>query len=254
LSGGADDRRPRRASIAALHAAGKPLRYTRATEDVLMPILPARFALLLALCAAAGAHARDVYKCTTPHGVAYQDKPCAASASETVLDIAEPPPAPMPAPSAPLAEAAPSLPPSAPPPLEPPRPAKLPPPLWFCVNADDGSHYASLYAPPPPRAVPLGILGYPGKSLAQAYKAGANVMSAPEFNKPPIDNSPGSAMASQYTDLQDECVQATIDQTCAYLHQQYDKTNDKLLRARFKDEQAKAQGELDQLQGDLDGC
>jgi hypothetical protein len=218
-----------------------------------MPVLPARFVLLLALCALAGAHAREVYKCTTPHGVAYQDKPCAESASETVLDIAEPPPPPPPT-AAPLAEAAPPPQPEVPVPLEPPRPAKMPPPLWFCINADDGSHFASLYAPPPPRSVPLGILGYPGKSLAQAYKAGANVMSAPELNKPPIDNSPGSAMASQYTDLQDECVQATIDQTCAYLHQEYDKANDKLLRARFKSDQAAAQSDLDRLQGDLGGC
>jgi hypothetical protein len=220
-----------------------------------MPVLPVRLALLLALCAIASVHAREVYKCTTPHGVAYQDKPCAASASETVLDIADPPPRPPEPPApAPHAQAEPPPHPEVPPPMEPSRPPRLPPPLWFCISADDGSHYASLYTPPPPRSVPLGVLGYPGKSLGQAYKAGANVMSAPELSKPPIDNSPGSALASQYTELQDECVQATVDQTCAYLHDQYDKTNDKLLRARFKDEMAKAQGELDRLQGDLSGC
>ncbi len=211
-----------------------------------------RLALLLALCAA-GAHARDLYKCTTPQGdVAYQDKPCAGGSKESTVQLAEPPP--YVAPAEPLAAAAPEERPQAVPPTPPPRSARPLPEVWFCTNAEDGSHYTSVGGLPPPRSVPLGTLGYPGKSLADAYKAGANVMSAPELSKPPIDASPGSRWATQYTELQDYCVAADYAQTCAYLRKQYDETGDKLRRARFKDEQNKLQAELDSLDQDLGGC
>lgn len=217
-----------------------------------MIALPARLVLLLALCAA-GAHAREVYKCTTPQGeVAYQDKPCAGGKGESTVRLDDPPP--YVAPAEPVAAAPADEKPAEAPPTPPPRPARPLPEIWFCTNAEDGSHYTSVGGLPPPRSVPLGTLGYPGKSLADAYKAGANVMSAPELSKPPIDTSPGSRWAGQYTELQDYCVSADAQQTCAYLRQQYDKTSDKLRRARFKDEQAKAQGELDSLDQDLGGC
>jgi uncharacterized protein DUF4124 len=217
-----------------------------------MTALPARLALLVALCAA-GAHAREVYKCTNAQGdVAFQDKPCAGGNSESTVRLAEPPP--YVAPATPVAAAPAEEKPAVPPPTPPPRSARPLPEVWFCTNAEDGSHYTSVGGLPPPRSVPLGTLGYPGKSLADAYKAGANVMSAPELSKPPIDASPGSRWATQYTDLQDYCVAADVAQTCAYLRQQYDQTSDKLRRARFKDEQARLQGQLDSLDLDLGGC
>ncbi len=216
-----------------------------------MPSLPACAALFFALCLS-GAHAREVYKCTTPRGdVAYQDQPCVDS-SQTTLRVADQP-AVAPAP-APAADAAPAVePPKAPPP-EPRAPRKPLPALWLCTNAEDGSHYASLNVFPAPRLVPLGSLGYPEKSLAEAYRAGANVMSAPELSKPPIDRSPGASVALGYTQVQDACAQASTDQTCAYLHQQYDQTSDKLRHARFKDEQAQLQPQVDALDDDLGGC
>lgn len=219
-----------------------------------MPVRSSRFALLFVLCAAA-VPAREVYKCTTPHGdVAYQDRSCATNASETVLRVSDAPaPAPQArsdtAPAAPAALAA-----KPPPPVEPRRPRQPLPSLWLCTNAEDGSHYATLNGPPPPRLVPLGTLGYPGKSLAEAYKAGANVMSAPELSRPPIDRSPGSALATGLTQVQDACAPANADQTCAYLQQQFDQASDKLRRARFKDEQAQLQPQVDELEDYLGGC
>jgi hypothetical protein len=135
-----------------------------------------------------------------------------------------------------------------------PRPSKPLPRIWLCTNAEDGSHYASRNGPPPPRAVPLGILGYPGKSLAQAYGPGSNVMSAPELSHPPIDTSPQAAMATSYTELQDTCIRADVQQTCDYLRQQLDATRDQLSRARFKDEEARLQPQVDALEGELGGC
>ena len=61
-------------------------------------------------------------------------------------------------------------------------------------------------------------------------------------------------MAASYTQLQDDCVLANADQTCAYLRQQFDQTSDKLRRARFKDEQAALQPQVDELEDDLGGC
>ena len=212
---------------------------------------PARLAVLLALalCATTAA-AREVYKCRNAQGeVAYQDKPCASGSDESMVRLDEAPAYVAPPP---VAEATPEPAPEQPSPMPPPRPKRPLPELWFCTNAEDGSHYTSFGGPPPPRSVPLGVLGYPGKSLSQAYRAGANVMSAPELSRPPIASGPG--WASQYTELQDYCVAADAGETCTYLHQQYEQTGDKLRRARFKDEQGKLQAELDSLDQDLGGC
>jgi hypothetical protein len=209
--------------------------------------------LLLALLCAGSAQARQVYKCTSADGrVAFQDQPCAASTNESVLHVADsatPPPDEAPvARSGPIEEAK--------PPPQSPRPRKPLPTIWLCTNAEDGSHYANRSGPPPPRLVPLGMLGYSSKSLADSYgaAAGANAMSAPEFSKPPIDRSPAASAAASYTQIQDACVIANPGQTCAWLRQQYDQTSDKLQHARFKDEQGRLQPQVDELESDLGGC
>ena len=217
-----------------------------------MPICRPCLLLLTALFCADAVQARQVYKCLSADGrTAFQDTPCAAGTSESVLQVNAGEPA-APADAAVTDAAAPREEPKPPPQAS--RPPKPLPIVWLCTNAEDGSHYANRTGPPPPRLVPLGTLGYPGKSLAEAYAPGANVMSAPEFNKPPIDRSPGSSMAASYTQVQDACVVATPEQTCSWLRQQYDQTSDKLRRARFKDEQARLQPQVDELESDLGGC
>jgi hypothetical protein len=216
-----------------------------------MPIRPACFALLLALCASA--HAREVYKCTNAQGeVAFQDKPCARDATEVSVRIADEPEY-APAPVAPVAESAAPPPPPAPAPLK--RPLKPLPPLWLCMNAEDGSRYISRNGAPPPRLVPLGVLGYPPKTLAEAYPPGAtNRMSAPEMSKIPVDTSARGSIGAGYVQVQDECVTLNPEQSCDVLHQQLDQTNDKLDRARFKDERAKLGAEAEGIESDLGGC
>lgn len=215
-----------------------------------MSAFNASLAALLALSATA-AGAREVYKCTTPQGaVAYQDRPCAAVDAEALLRLTDAAPAPPPA-AAPPPEPPPADKPAVPPARRQDKPLPV---IWLCTNAEDGTHYASRNGPPPPRAVPLGVLGFPGKSLAQAYAPGSNVMSAPELSKPPIDRSAQASVALNYSQLQDACFVATPEQTCAYLRQQVDATDDRLRHARFKDEQARLQSQLDGLQDDLGGC
>ena len=220
-----------------------------------MPAARTSFALSLALSAACGVHAEEVYKCTNSHGaIAYQDHACAAGDTETVVPI-EPAPtrtptsAPAPVADTPPVEVAP--PPAAA--TEPPPPRKPLPPLWLCTRPEDGSQYASRDGVVQPRLVPLGVLGYPGKSLAQAYAPGSNVMSAPELSRPPIDRSPQAASASQYTEIMDQCVRASPDQTCEWLRKEYNRIQAKLRRA-FKDEQAVLQPQEDELDDELSGC
>lgn len=217
-----------------------------------MPKRCARLALLLTLCVT-WAHALEVYKCTNAQGdVAYQDKPCARSDSEVTMRLSDEAPAPPPE-AAPAAEAPPPTPP--PPTPEPKRPSRPLPPLWLCANAEDGSRYISRNGTPPPRLVPLGVLGYPPKTLAEAYPpGGSNRMSAPEMSKTPIDSSPRGLAGAGYTQVQDECVRLTPEQTCAALRQEYDQLSDKLSHARFKDEQAKLGADVDSVEKDLRGC
>lgn len=218
-----------------------------------MPIRLACLALLFALCAAA--HAREVYKCTNAQGdVAFQDKPCARGTSEATVHIAEESEYAPPPPPAPAEPAAPPPPPS-PVPARIKPPLKPLPPLWLCMNAEDGSRYISRNGAPPPRLVPLGVLGYPPKTLSEAYAPGAtNRMSAPEMSKTPVDTSPRGSVGAGYVQVQDECVTLNPEQSCDVLHQQLDQTNDKLARARFKDEQARLGAEVANIENDLGGC
>src|SRR6185312_9934832 len=196
------------------------------------------------------APAETVYKCTDAQGnVAFQDQPCPQNTKQVEVWLPDAPPAP-----AQSVDAAPSPPdanPPAPTPVAKP-PAPLPP-LWICRNAEDGSTYFSRNGAPPVRYVPLGVLGFPGHSLAQAYGPGGIGVSAPGLRQIPIDNSPRDAIASQYTPLQDECTRASREQTCGWLQKQYDDVTHKLHNA-FKDQQAILQPQADELESQLNGC
>lgn len=215
--------------------------------------MPSRYAIAIALIAlpAAGL-ALEVYKCTSPQGgVAFQDRPCAPDASQDRLHVTgdtQVPPPPVADAQPPPATRSAAVSPS------PPPPSKPLPALWLCLNVEDGSQYVSRNGPTPPRRVPLGVFGFPRKSLAEAYRPGSNVMSAPELSKPPVDASPRASAAASYTEIRDPCVRADATQTCAWLRGEYDRTNDELGRARFNDETTRLQTRLDSLRSDLDGC
>lgn len=202
---------------------------------------------------AAQALAEDVYKCTNAQGdVAYQDRPCPAGATATQMHLPNAPPAQPTTASMPM-DTAPPLRPAQPPP-EPVQPRAPLPALWLCENAEDGSHYFSESGNPPVRYVPLGTLGYPGKSLAQAYgPGGGSGISAPGVNPIPISTSPRDAIATQLTALQDACALASPAQTCGYLRKQYDEVEHKLRRA-FKDERAVLGPRERDLAAQLDNC
>ena len=209
-------------------------------------------AILAFFCAAQLAAAGDMYKCTDAQGsIAFQDHPCPAGAKETELHMATPALAPA---ADATSSAAMAPPPPAPQPAAAPPPPRQPlPPLWLCTNAEDGKQYISRDGVTQQRLVPLGVMGYPGKSLASAYGPGGIGVSAPGMRQIPIDTSPQAAVAGDYITIQDQCEQATREQTCTYLRQQYDQVHEKL-RGAFKDEQSVLQPQADELDAQLDGC
>lgn len=211
-----------------------------------------RFVAILPLAFAAQAMAIDVYKCTDAQGnVAFQDRPCPQDTKQAEVWLPDLPPAPaQPAAAAPVSAESDANP--SPPVPASKSPAPLPP-LWVCRNAEDGSTYFSRNGSPPVRYVPLGVLGYPGHSLSQAYGPGGIGVSAPGMRQIPINTSPRDAIASQYTPLQDECVRASREQTCGWLQKQYDDVTHKLHNA-FKDQQAILQPQADELENQLNGC
>ena len=213
--------------------------------------LPHVLAVTLA-CSSALADAEDVYKCTNAKGdVAYQDRPCPSSTQESQLHLpAAPAPAPAPTAAAEPAPAA-SAAPSPPPPAGPRAPL---PTLFICQNAEDGSTYFSENGSPAVRYVPLGTLGYPGKSLGEAYRpGGGSGISAPGVNKIPISTAPRDVIATQLTAVQDACAPAAPAQTCGWLRKQYDEVEHKLKRA-FKDERAVLEPREHELEAQLDNC
>ena len=205
---------------------------------------------IVAVLVAGPLAATDVYKCTNGHGdVAFQDRPCAADAQQSQLHLADPAPAP------PLVTKEPAAAAPAPAPSQPaPRPRAPLPALFVCQNAEDGTTYISENGTPLVRYVPLGTLGYPGKSLGQAYgPGGGSGISAPGVNKIPISTAPRDALATQLTAVQDICAPASGEAICRYLRKQYDEVEHKLKRA-FNDERAVLEPRERQLDKQLDNC
>jgi hypothetical protein len=199
----------------------------------------------LVLCSTS-ASANDVYKCTNANGdVAFQDRPCRDSASQTQVHLPDAPPPP----------AAAAAPPDNPPPVaaEPPAAPVLPraplPALWSCQNALDGSYYFSDNGAPPVRYVPVNAFDMSGAGRSAGGRSGAG---APVMSKPPV-KSPGDLTSKDYAPLQDACTPATHDQACDYLRKQYDEVEHKLKRA-FKDERAVLEPREQELEAQLDNC
>jgi hypothetical protein len=210
-----------------------------------------RFCAVLLYALSTTGIAETVYKCTTLQGnVAFQDQPCPQNTKQDEVWLPDAPPAP----AQPTAADTPSPELGAnPPAMLVAKPSAPLPALWVCRNAEDGSTYFSRNGSPPVRYVPLGVLGYPGHSLAQAYGPGGIGVSAPELRQVPISTSRRDAIAGDYTPLQDECARASREQTCGWLQKQYDDVTHKLHNA-FKDQQAILQPQADELAGQLNGC
>ena len=190
-----------------------------------------RCALLLSLLAyvSCTASAATAYKCVDAKGaITFQDQPCRAGTKEKRI---------------PLREFAP-----------PPPPPRMVPPKFYLCTRYDGSRYLSDTGEPGSALVPLGVLGVPGRSLADAYGGPNGIgVSAPGLRTIPHQPAASVPFGGMSTWVDDECHVAAPAEACAYLRNSLDDVNSKLRRA-FSDTQAQLQQQQADLRQRLRGC
>jgi hypothetical protein len=195
------------------------------------------------------AHAQ-VYQCTDANGnLGYQDRACPAGQKQKVIDVpSHAPPGYVPPPVATVAAPTTANNPL-PAAVQAPVPTSLPV-MYECVGAVNGKQYLTR-SPPPPYLAPLGVMGYPPRSLARAYgtRGGAGV-SAPELSKPRIG---GPRIATGMTEVQDFCLPATQARVCRFVQKEYD-DNHRELRRAMPHEQPPLREREQQLQQQLQNC
>jgi hypothetical protein len=208
--------------------------------------------LTLLLAAPFAVSAAPAFKCTAADGsVAFQDRPCERGARQQRLQLPEYAPPALTADGA-AAEDAP-----APAPADvtssPPVPRE-PPPSFFLCTRYDGSRYSSDSGVGDRYAVPYGMLGGSGRSLAQNYGGRDGIgVSAPGLREIPTLPAAEAPLASAYVEVEDECHRASPQEACSYLRAELDGVRDKLKRA-FSDTQAGLQRQERQLRERLRGC
>jgi len=213
-------------------------------------LLPASTLLALGLFAAGAIRHADatttIYECTAADGrVTYQDTPCPAGQRQHTMQVADAPPAPLPA-TAPPAPAAPPAP-TAPARLAAPLPA-----MYTCVRATDGTTYLSDNGNPAPYQAPYGVLGAEQMPLSEVYgpDRGAAGITAPEANRGRVTSG---LVANNYVWVQDQCRQLDAEETCEALQDAYDKNEHKLDNA-FKSQRPPLEKRESQLQAQLANC
>ena len=214
-----------------------------------------RHVLLLAFVAFApfAASAATAYKCVDAKGaISFQDRPCRAGAKEQQILLHEfTPPS---APAAPPAQPEPDYAYDAPDIAPPPPPPRIAPPKFYLCTRYDGSRYMSDTGEGGSALVPLGVLGVPGRSLADAYGGPNGIgVSAPGLRTIPHQPAASVPFGGMSTWVDDECHAAAPAEACAYLRNALDDVDSKLRRA-FSDTEKQLQQERADLQQRLRGC
>jgi hypothetical protein len=191
---------------------------------------PRALAFLLALTCAGTLHAATVYKCVDAKGaVSFQDRPCAANTRQQTIAMPDPPPPPPPPPVEPVAET--------PPPdiddIAPPQPIPAtPPPQFYLCTRYDGTRYISDTGEGGSALVPLGVLGVPGRDLADAYSPQNSIgVSAPGLRQIPHVPMRSVPFGGMSTWVDDECHDASPREACGYLRNALNDVRYKLTKA-----------------------
>ncbi len=185
---------------------------------------------LIALAAAATVQAATVYKCVDARGsVSFQDRPCRAGAKQQTIAMPDPPPPPPPTPIESVAD----TPPPAVDDFSPPQPMPFdPPPSFYLCTRYDGGRYISDTGEGGSALVPLGVLGVPGRSLADAYSPQNSIgVSAPGLRQIPHVPAGSVPFGGMSTWIDDECHQASPHEACGYLRQSLKDVRYKLTKA-----------------------
>jgi hypothetical protein len=217
-------------------------------------LLHATLLLIFSLATDRALHAATAYKCIDARGaIAFQDHPCASGTKQSRMylpDEAPPPPAP-PA----NAQASETNEPEAvaPAPLPAQEPV-IPPPRFFLCTRYDGSIYMSDTGQGGSALVPLGVMGIPGRSLADAYGGPNGIgVSAPGLRTIPHAPAASVPFGGMSSWVDDECHRASPREACAYLRAQLDDVASKLRRA-FSDTEAELKQQQADLQERMHGC
>lgn len=213
--------------------------------------------LLIALAIGDVAHAATAYKCVDAKGaISFQDHPCRGGETQQAIRLpdapaptqsaesnATPPPAPQPQPVA-QTPAVPSQ----------PLPPQIPPPAFYLCVRGDGTTYMSDSGQGGSMSVPLGVMGIPDRSLADAY-SGPNAIgvSAPGLRTIPSVPARSVPFGGMYTQIYDQCHFAQPAEACSFLRAQLDDVGVKLRRA-FSDEAPQLEQQQITLRDRMRGC
>ncbi|HKE46544.1 MAG TPA: DUF4124 domain-containing protein [Rhodanobacteraceae bacterium] len=196
--------------------------------------------------------AATAYKCIDARGaVTFQDKPCPAGAKQSSMTLPDPEPV-APAPVA-------SEPP--PPPNPGPDPLPLPPPVvrdppqqFYLCTRYDGTTYISDTGEGGSALVPLGVMGVPGRSLADAYGGRNGIgVSAPGLRQIPHVPAGSTPFGGMSTWIDDECHMASPQEACGYLRNALDDVEYKLRKA-FSDTTPELKRQRADIQERMRGC
>lgn len=212
------------------------------------------FLCCIVMAIGAQAQAARVYRCTDGRGTpAYQDQPCGRDKQQRIVHVPDAAPLPPVTPTTPPHDEASattavttSLPPA-------PAPQAAPPSFFLCTRYD-GSRYVSDDGVGARHAVPLGILGVPERSLADAYGGRNGIgVSAPGLRPIPRIPAAQAPLAGSYVWIDDVCHHAQPAEACAYLRDELATLQSKLRRA-FSDEEPTLKARAQSVRERLHGC
>jgi hypothetical protein len=196
-------------------------------------------------------HAANVYRCSSTSGVVFQDKPCRDDQTQKRIALPDDPAPPVTPASAPIDVGAPTSAESVQTVRTPPQ---IPAPSFFLCMRYDGNLYLSEDGVGGSSAVPLGMLGVPGRSLADAYGGPNGIgVSAPGLRTIPHLPASQAPLAGSYVWIEDTCHFAQPQEACAYLRNELDTVQSKLRRA-FSDTQSQLERDENSLRERLRGC
>ena len=197
--------------------------------------------------------ATPIYRCVgSDRVVKFQDKPCLATENSRRIELEEP----EPVSTAPVAQS-------------PAAEAKLIPPMnaapalhasvteissaTLCTR-EDGSRYLSDSGHGEQRLAPLGMLGVPNESLADAYGGPDGIgVSAPGLRDIPSDYSRHGRLGALYTWVEDPCERISGAQLCEFLDGRVSDA-ERRLRLAFSDTRDSASRELESVRRQADRC
>jgi hypothetical protein len=199
------------------------------------------------------AFATTVFRCAGNDGVVrYQDIPCQSGEEARRIEMTEPHVVAVPEhDDSSVVEPAEDE-----GPQDSPRQAPARSPVIFATlcKREDGSQYLSDSGRGERHAVPLGMLGIPRESLADAY-AGRNGIgvSAPGLREIPSDHSRRGSLGALYTWVEDPCQRIDARQICRVLDGQITDT-ERRLRLAFSDTSDQVRSELESLRLRASSC